>query len=47
MRGVLALMEQEVDPNTACPDKDYTPLIAAVFNQVHHGRVSITLFRLR
>ncbi|CAM9651115.1 unnamed protein product [Ectocarpus sp. 4 AP-2014] len=33
VRGVLALMEQGVDPNTACPEKNYTPLIAAVFNQ--------------
>lgn len=37
MRGVLALMEQDVDPNTACPEKDYTPLIAAVFNQVRYA----------
>ena len=34
VRGVLALMEQGVDPNTTCPEKNYTPLIAAVFNQV-------------
>ncbi|CAN0352535.1 unnamed protein product, partial [Ectocarpus sp. 6 AP-2014] len=33
VRGVLALMEQGVDPNTTCPEKNYTPLIAAVFNQ--------------
>ncbi|CAM9530937.1 unnamed protein product [Ectocarpus fasciculatus] len=26
-------MEQGVDPNTTCPEKNYTPLIAAVFNQ--------------
>lgn len=34
VRGVLALMEQGVDPNTTCPERNYTPLIAAVFNQV-------------
>eukprot|EP00752_Nemacystus_decipiens_P008416 g7524.t1 len=33
VRGVLALMEQGVDPNTTCPERNYTPLIAAVFNQ--------------
>ena len=41
VRGVLALMEQGVDPNTACPEKDYTPLIAAVFNQVRYGCVTV------
>lgn len=34
VRGAMALMEQGVDPNTKCPERDYTPLIAAVFNQV-------------
>ncbi|CAM9402350.1 unnamed protein product [Discosporangium mesarthrocarpum] len=33
IRAAMALMEQGVDPNTRCPERDYTPLIAAVFNQ--------------
>lgn len=40
IRGALALMEQGVDPNMKCPDRDYTPLIAAVFNKVRSCMVS-------
>lgn len=44
VRGVLALMEQGVDPNTTCPEKNYTPLIAAVFNQVRVDSFCMLLF---
>lgn len=42
VRGAMALMEQGVDPNTKCPERDYTPLIAAVFNQVRPNPVHLS-----
>lgn len=45
VRGVMALMEQDVDPNTSCPERNYTPLIAAVFNQVQkHTNLHLRFF---
>lgn len=41
VQGAMALMEQGVDPNTKCPERDYTPLIAAVFNQVRASRAGL------
>lgn len=41
VRGAMALMEQGVDPNTKCPERDYTPLIAAVFNKVRANPVHL------
>ncbi|CAM9354219.1 unnamed protein product, partial [Phaeothamnion confervicola] len=33
VRAVMALLEQGVDPNARCPIRDFTALIASVFNK--------------